>query len=513
MILVISVFIAGLCSLIYELLIATTASYFEGDSITQFSVTIGLYMAFMGVGSFISRFFTKKLIIKFISVELLLSLLGGISIPSLYLIFAHSEAFYFYKIVFTSLIAILIGLEIPLLLRLMKKYYPLKENISNILSLDYLGAVTATLLFPFLLFPFLGTFKTSLFFGLVNIGLVFLNLFIFYSEIQKINEKIFSKLFIASIATTLLLVTGILSANFLIRSWTGEFYQDKVIYMKRSPYQSIVLTKYKNDLRMYLNGNLQLSSIDEYRYHESLVHIPMELLKKRSKILVLGGGDGLVVRELLKYPEVETIHLVDLDDKVIQLARENHHLLRLNQDSLNSHKVKVHIQDAFNFLRYSLKYKERGGQKNHQKFDLIIADLPDPSHISLAKLYTYEFYKLVQKNLRLGGIFVTQATSPFHARNAFWCIRQAISQAGFQTYPYHLNVPSFAEWGFIMASSEKQGLDVNSLKITKNTKFLDNQIAQSLFVFSKDIQGSCSDTSSLENPVVLTHYLKEWWYE
>ena len=510
-ILIVSVFIAGLCSLIYELLIATTASYFEGDSITQFSITIGLYMAFMGVGSFISRFLQKKLIIKFLSIELLLSFLGGVSIPVLYLIFAYSEAFYFYKIIFTGMIAILIGLEIPLLVRLMKKHYTLKTNISNILSLDYLGALVATLLFPFLLFPFLGTFKTSLLFGLMNMGLVLMNLIVFSGEIKKINPKIFSKLALASIVVTACLVTTLASSNFLIRSWTGELYSDRIIYMKRSPYQNIILTKYKNDIRMYLNGGLQLSSIDEYRYHESLVHIPMELLKKKDNILVLGGGDGMAVREILKYPTVKSIHLVDLDEKVIELARKNDYLRDLNQNSLSSNKVKVYTEDAFTFLR-NLNPKENILNKDHKKFDLIIADLPDPSHISLAKLYTYEFYRLVKKNLHKEGIFVTQATSPFHAKSAFWCIQKTIFQAGFETYPYHLNIPSFAEWGFIIGSLN-QSLKISSLQITKETKFLDDQVAKSLFIFSKDIKGNCKGISSLEKPVILTHYLKEWLYE
>ncbi len=460
-------------------------------------------MAFMGVGSFVSRFFNKNLIITFLNAELLLSFLGGISVPILYLVFAYTEAFYLYKFIFTSLIALLVGLEIPFLLRLMKGYYPIKTNISNILSLDYLGALIATLLFPLLLFPLLGTFKTSLIFGLINIGLVFLNIFIFRFEMSKISKSLFSRFFIASMFVTTILITGIFSANLLIYSWGSEFYRDRIIYMKRSPYQKIVLTKYKNDTRMYLNGNLQFSSIDEYRYHESLVHIPMELLQEKSYILILGGGDGLAIRELLKYPQVKSIDLVELDKEVVKLAHKNHHLVKLNRNSLNSDKVRFHTQDAFTFLRYT-----KGNRKN---FNLIIADLPDPSQISLAKLYTYEFYKLVQKRLHSGGVFVTQATSPFHARSSFWCIRHAISQSGFKTYPYHLNVPSFAEWGFIMASDKE--LPIHSIEIKQETRFLDNKVARSLFVFSKDIQGTCDDVNSLENPVVLTHYLKEWWYD
>ena len=119
-ILLFSIFVAGLCSIIYELLIATTGAYFLGDSITQFSLTIGVYMAAMGVGSYFSRFVPDKpLLVYFIGFELLLALLGGLSVPLLYFAYAYGLPLQVISVLLTTLIGILIGLEIPLLSRLM----------------------------------------------------------------------------------------------------------------------------------------------------------------------------------------------------------------------------------------------------------------------------------------------------------------------------------------------------------------------------------------------------------
>ncbi len=495
-ILIISVFIAGLCSIIYELLISTASSYFLGNTVKQFSITIGLYMAAMGLGSYLSRMVKHDLLSKFIGIEILLGFLGGISIPSLYFIYAYTDIYYPYMIFLILAIGILIGMEIPFLTRLMEKYYTLNVNISNVLSVDYVGALIATLLFPFILLPFFGTFKSSLFFGIINMGIGYLNLWCFSNEFNPQKKKYFLTI---STIICLFLVGTLLTSRLLMHTWSNSLYEDRIIFTRQTTYQKIVITKNKDDIRLFIDGNLQFSSIDEYRYHESLVHIPMGLAPAKNTVLLLGGGDGLAARELLKYPEIKKIIIVDIDPEITKISREINYIKNLNTGSLNDKRVEIINDDAMTFLENS---------KN--LYDIIISDLPDPNNHSLARLYSLEFYKLIKSRLARAGIFVTQATSPFFSNNAFWCIYNTIDKLNFKHIkPYHAYVPSFGDWGFIIASRVKLNDDI---KINVKTRYLDNEIIKHLFIFEKDLTKKISDHSTMDKPVVLDYYLNDWKY-
>ncbi|MDN5849483.1 MAG: polyamine aminopropyltransferase, partial [Nitrococcus sp.] len=390
------------------------------------------------------------------------------------------------------------GLEVPLLTRIMERHYALKVNLSNVLSMDYLGALLATLAFPFLLLPFLGVFRSAVLAGLVNMSVGFLNLWYFADRLPLRRRRV---LWGATIAVTLVLGTTLALARGLLFAWSNDIYGDRVLLREQTPYQNIVLTRYQHDLRLYLNGNLQFSSLDEYRYHEALVHIPAGLVTGAMDVLVLGGGDGLAVRELLKYNRVRHITLVDLDPAMLRLARNNPHLLRLNQDALGASRVRLVSEDAFVFLRSS----------NH-RYDLIIADLPDPNTVSLARLYSREFYRLVRYHLSPGGVFVTQATSPFYATAAFWTIASTLQAAGFQAVrPYHAYVPSFGDWGFVMATDRP--LRAEALQVDVPTRFLREGFTESLFRFGADTLAERTHTvSTIDSPTVLTQYLAGWQY-
>lgn len=495
--LIYAAFIAGLCSIIYELLIATTASYFLGDSVKYFSLTIGIYMAAMGVGSFVSKYIDKNLVTKFVIAELMLGFFGGISIPLLYFAYAYTDAFLIFYLGLTIIIGFLIGLEIPFLTRLMQNYNQLKFNIANILSFDYLGALIATVSFPFILLPFFGVYQSSLIFGLVNMSIGFSVLWVFSSEIGK-SAIILKK---ATLILTVIIISLIAFSKSMLSHWDNALYQDRIIFTEQSRYQKIVLTKHRADIRLFLDGNLQFSSLDEHRYHESLIHVPISVHEKPIKrVLLLGAGDGLAVRELLKYPAIEEIILVDLDETIIKLAKENDYLREINQDSLYSDKVNIVISDAFRYLK-----------SNEKLFDFIISDLPDPNNNSLARLYSKQFYQLLRNNLSENGVFVAQSTSPYFATDAFWSINKTIKAGGFDNvYPYHAQIPSFGDWGFVMASSAAK--NINNPSISVETKFLDKSNFASLFVFEKDIQSENIEINQLDKPTLLNYYLKGWRY-
>ncbi|HEV7321413.1 MAG TPA: polyamine aminopropyltransferase [Ensifer sp.] len=493
--LVFCAFISGLCSIIYELLIATTASYFLGDSVKFFSLTIGIYMASMGVGTYLSKYIEKDILVRFVQIELALAFLGGVSIPVLYFSYAWTSFFIHFYLFFTVVIGVLIGLEIPFLTRLMERYSQLKVNIANILSFDYFGALIATISFPFFLLPFFGVYQSSLLFGFANMSIGFAILKVFADEIGERSRPLMR---LTLILTALLVALIALSHTFLDR-WDQSLYEDRIIYSEQSRYQRIVATRDRDDLRLYLDGNLQFSSIDEYRYHEALVHIPLSLSPRpATRVLLLGAGDGLAARELLKYPGIKEIVLVDLDPAMIQLASTNPQILALNGGALQSEKVKVVLADAFGFL-----------QDNRQPFDYIVADLPDPNNSGLARLYSKQFYRLVRNNLVPGGLFVTQATSPYFAPKAFASIARTVEAAGFgNLYPYHANVPSFGDWGFVLASDTP--LDTSRVALGVSTRYLDQANVAKHFLFEKDIVASGVEINTLDRPVLLDYYLAGW---
>ena len=495
--LIYAAFIAGLCSIIYELLIATTVSYFMGDSVKFFSLTIGLYMAAMGLGSYISKFITDKLLQRFVIAEVLLGIIGGVSVPLLYFTYTTTALFYPTYVVLTLCIGFLIGLEIPFLTRLMENYQTLKSNIANILSFDYLGALIATIVFPFFLLPVMGIYQSSLLFGLINMSIAAVVLYTHRTLLGKVGKKL---QFLTAFMSLVILVMLVFSSQAL-KHWDQMLYNGRIVHSEQTPYQKITLTKSKDDLRLYLNGVLQFSSVDEYRYHESLVMVPMTYANKIiERVLVLGAGDGLAVRELLKYPEIKQIVLVDLDSRMTELAMNNAHLTDINLASLADKKVQIVIDDAFVFLK-----------KNNQPFDLIINDLPDPNTIALSRLYSKQYYQLARENLMYDGLMVTQATSPFFVRPAFWSIVKTIEAAGFNsTYPYHTNVPSFGDWGFVLSAI--QPIKLTPKRSLKDSLFLTQESLLSMFIFEKDLQILDVDVNQIDKPVVLDYYLNSWRY-
>ncbi|MBS1636944.1 MAG: polyamine aminopropyltransferase [Bacteroidetes bacterium] len=486
-----SAFVVATCGLIYELIAGTLASYLLGDSVTQFSTIIGVYLFSMGIGSFLSKNFNKNLLGWFIQIELLVGIVGGFSSVLLFVCFEYVESFRIILYFMISLTGILVGLEIPLLLRILKDQMEFKDLVSKIFTVDYIGALLASIIFPLILVPYLGLVKTSLFFGILNV-LVALWLILKL----KSGKGYFNLLLMEALLILVVLAIGMIYAEGWVNSSEQAFYHDKVIYAKSSPYQRIVLTKNKDVIKLHLNGNLQFSSADEYRYHEALVHPGMSLLTKPENILVLGGGDGLAVRELLKYPEVKHIKLIDLDAQVTHLFKTHSLLTPLNQNSLSSPKLDVLNADAYTWLRNS-----------DEKFDFVCVDFPDPSNFSIGKLYSAAFYKELKRVLKPNAVIVVQSTSPLVARKTFWCVNHTLQYNGFYTKPYHVYVPSFGEWGYVMASPAPL---IESYDLKVPCRFLDSSALRTGFVFPKDMDSIATDVNKLNNQV-LVHYFEEEW--
>src|ERR1700692_3065008 len=332
-ILVISVFFVASCGLAYELIAGALSSYLLGDSVLQFSTVIGCYLFAMGVGAHLSRYVRDQdVLARFVAVALEVGLIGGVSAALLFLAFAWLAAPFralLYVIVF--LIGALVGMEIPLVMRaLHARQTEFAELVSRVLTFDYLGALAVALLFPMVVAPHLGLTRTGFLFGMLNIAVALWTIHTFGAAVDHARRRA-----LRAAVIFVILGAGFIAADRLV-SW-GErgMYGDEIVQALTTPYQRLVLTRWKDDLRLYINGNLQFSSRDEYRYHEALVHPALQALPWARSVLVLGGGDGLARREILRYPNIKSVTLVDLDPAMTDAFTTRPELARLNGGSFS----------------------------------------------------------------------------------------------------------------------------------------------------------------------------------
>ena len=493
-----NVFVIATCGLIYELLAGTLSSYVLGDSVTQFSIIIGIYLFAMGVGSWLSRFVEKNLAERFVEVELSVAVVGGFSAPLLFLSFAHLSYFslVLYGVVF--MIGVLVGLEIPLLMRILKDELDFKDLVSRVLAFDYVGALVASLLFPIFFVPRLGLARTSLLFGIFNAGIAIWGTWLLLPLI-KANVTV---LRVKGSVIIVLLAIAFIKADKLTSMAEDALFMDNIIFARSSPYQRIVVTKGKTGYALFLNGNLQFNSFDEYRYHEALVHPAFAAYRGTPKrVLVLGGGDGLALREIEKYQSVEFIQIVDLDPEMTKISYSVPALGELNRHSFDDPRVHLTNGDAFVWL----------DQTQTEPFDIAIVDFPDPNNFALGKLYTTRFYNLLKSKLKPDSAVVIQTTSPLVARTSFWCIVKTLEAVGFSVRPYQTTVPSFGIWGYALAKLEPfdqpmkppPGIELHFLN--------DNSFA-SMFDFSSDTSRPDEDieVNRLDNQALVRYYEAEW---
>lgn len=496
--------IVSICGIIFEVLFGALGSYILGDGVKQYTLVISLFLTGMGIGASLSEKVMKNLIITFVWIEFGVAIIGGFSSFTMFGITAFApagtDAFYLYFI--TLLVGGLTGVELPILIRKANEIgVSLNKSTARVLFSDYAGGLIGGLLFVFLLRPQFGMVKSAFLVGCINLTVALIVLWLFRKEIRHFMVHA-----VIGLSIGILLIIGLFFGEAMAFSFEQKLYQDPIMHMEESSYQKITLTQDGEDVRLYLNGSLQFSSTDEYRYHEVLVHPTMAYAEDPKNILILGGGDGIAAKEVLKYDEVKNITLVDLDPAVVALANTNRHLLELNEGSLKNEKVDVKNGDAFQFL-----------ESTNEWFDVIIVDLPDPNNESLNKLYTKEFYSLVRNHLTPGGAAMIQATSPVFATEVYWTISETIASTGLFTGNLHVDVPSFGNWGFVMASREV--IDLNEINISVPTRFLTDDIIPGLTIFGKDedkqIANDNGDPVALKpntliDPHLIQIYEKAW---
>ena len=497
-------FACAACGLVYELALITLGSHLIGNTIHQTSVVLSVMVFCMGVGSLLAKRLRHWPLAAFTVIEAALALVGGFSVLALYAAFAWLDLYQPALVVVAAAVGTLIGAEIPVLVTLVHQAradHP-GDVAADLFAADYVGALVGGLAFPFVLLPVFGQIQGALVVGGVNVAAA--------AVVGVLGGRALPARLRWAGGGTLagvlaVLVVALLLAGRFEVSARQALYDDPIVAAHRSGYQDIVVTESVSiggqpDVRLFLNGDLQFSSVDEYRYHEALVHPAMAGPHRR--VLVLGGGDGLALREVLRYPDVDQVTLVELDPAVLRLGREDHRLARLNQRSLADPRVGVVTADAFAWVRAA-----------PDRFDVVIADFPDPEDAPTARLYSVEFYgMLAERALAPGGRLVVQGGSPYFAPDAFWGIEATVRAAGLATRPYHADVPSFGNWGFVLAGSPAGGPPALRLPdpVPEPLRYLSGDVLRAAEAFPPDRGPRPVEPSTLNRPTILDYQRRGW---
>jgi len=506
------------CGLIYEYLLSHYSARILGSVETVIYAIIGIMIVSMGLGAFAAKF-VKDAFQGFVTLELVVAFIGcsatlfiasviGFSqtLPQLladtYLIPSDMmprggllEQLNWLSLqlpyIFAFILGFLIGMEIPLIARIRETVYGqhLAHNAGTIYGADYIGAGVGAAIWVLFMLK-IEISQAAALTATLNLVAGFVFLLRFKKYLHNIKW-----LLLGHGLLTLLVIAVFQYGGSWQKQMQNMLYLDKVVYQTQTPYQNLVFTErhlgggLEPIFNFYINGRLQFSSLDENIYHDFLVHPAMQSSNRHDNILIIGGGDGLALREVLKWSP-QAVTLVDLDPNLVALFKAPEEALpprlankvaRLTQDSFNDPRVTVINDDAFIAIDRLLQ--------NREQFDSIIVDLPDPSHPDLNKLYSVNFYYRLNHLLNPDGVMVVQSTSPFHAQNAFISVGKTVQEANFKSVEqYHQNIPSFGEWGWTIAT--KQGASVSERlahmsEIAVPTSWLTAPLLKGAFSFNK----------------------------
>lgn len=481
-----------------ELLLGTLASYLVGNQALAYGVAVGGFLAAMGLGAYLSRFVAPqgssqvkfaRLLANLLKVELAIAPLTALLPMVLFALFVAEGPLWLGLALATLILGTLAGMEVPLLTRLVELDRGVREALAGVLALDYVGALAGSLLFPALLLPLVGVFPSAALIGALPAWMVFALSRVFPG--LRLWRRLGLALGIGLFAFAPLALP-------LSNRLENTLYGAPVVWRQQSAQQRIVLTRLGPDVRLFLNGDLQLSTLDEYRYHEPLVHPVMGASGEPRRVLVLGAGDGMALREILKWPQVQQVLLIELDPTIVRLAREYPALVRANQNAFADPRVTVRYGDAFRLL-----------PELRDRFDVIIADFPDPDQAAIAKLYSQGFYQQIRAHLSPNGAFVTQASSPFFAPKVMACIRETLRAAGLTPRPYVSDVPSFGPWGFVLGS--RSPVQPETLSLPEPMRYLTPELLPQLFALPADVTVAPVQANRLGRPIIVQYQADPRW--
>ncbi|MEH6575545.1 MAG: polyamine aminopropyltransferase [Amphritea sp.] len=531
------------CGLIYEYLLAHYAGRVLGAVESTIYSMIGIMIVAMGVGAFLAKWVTDAFS-TFIWLEISIALLGGSAIllmsgataiaytvPSwlgnlygldpqlapdggvVHLLQQVSRTLPFFA---GFILGLMIGMEIPLIARIRETLYGhrLLHNTGTIYGADYIGAGIGAAIWVIVCLNMPIVYAAVATAGInAVVGVVFL-----YRYRRQVSRP--KRLWTAHILVVGLLAVLFANGVIWMENLSYSLFKDEVVYSKSTKYQQLTLTQriigkgLPTVTSLYINGHLQFSSSDESIYHSFLTYPALLSSARQEKILIIGAGDGLAVRDVLRW-QPKQVTLIDLDPQIIELfsgkdsnAPESisETLLQLNQSAFLDPRVSVITGDAF------IEVESLVSQQRY--FDTIIVDLPDPSHPDLNKLYSDFFYSRLKELLNGDGVIAIQSTSPFHAKKAFISIGKTLSAAGYITEQYHANVPTFGEWGWTIGvkrglSASKRIAQISHLPVEDN--WISKAQIQAAFVFSPNFYNDSSIESNRLGSHRIYNYHRQAW--
>jgi spermidine synthase len=507
------------CALVYELALVALGGVLIGSSITQTSLVISLFVFALGLGALAAKPLLGRPLPAFVVVETGVAVVGGFSVLACYAAFAYTGVYTPAVVVVSLLCGALVGAELPLLMELLQRIrrQAAARAMADLTAADYVGALLGGLSFPFVLLPLLGQLRGALAAGLVNLACAALIVLVVFGPSLTRRARAGAVAVLA--AGTIAVGGGLAYADRFEVSARQQLYDDPIVLSERTPYQEIDITESltlggAKDVRLFLNGDLQLSSRDEYRYHESLVHPALGAWSAAHadaagprRVLVLGGGDGMAVREVLRRPGVAHVRLVDLDPEMTRLAREDPRLREMNRGSLRDRRVTVTNADAFGWVR-------RLSGPDARSYDVVIVDFPDPDDLGLARLYTAEIYGMIRtRALAPGGVMAVQSGSPYFAPDAFWSVGATLRLAGWRGRPYHVDVPTFGDWGFWLATPAAAGRGAPPLTLAgapRDLRFLSADVLRAAAAFPPDRGPREVRATTLDRPAILDYTRRGW---
>lgn len=540
-------FSTGASGLVNEYVLATITTYILGNSIEQFSIVIASMMFMMGVAGLVqNKMSDENLIYKFMTLEVIMAIIGGFAPLAIYGAYGYLEDhFLFVHYFFVLAVGFLIGFEIPLVMRIIdQNKIKLKTNLAIVYAMDYIGAFIGAIIWVKYLLKHFPLTEISFIVAGFNFAVALVTVLYF------IHTKVIKHRFISIVVVTItaiILLLGFYNNRDISDLFEQRFYEDPIVHKETSKYQHLVITENKStgDVRLYINGNTQFSSLDENRYHDFLVHPVMSLASDAKNVLVLGGGDGLALREVLKYKNIESITLVDLDPVMIKLASQNRHMKKLNKDAFNDARIKIQEPAGMKAVNVKGVYLNDGELDNkgdlksewvasinvynldadqfinglkHQQWDAVIIDFPDPSSVELSKLYSKQFYRKLKRYLSPNAFIAIQSTSPYHAKEAFLTIGNTLNAAGYSTLPYRQNIPSFGDWGYFLAwTSSSTPTTVKSTlaeiqDFSVETDFITPDLMMASFAFGKgELSSEHNCVNTIMHPCLVTQYNDYSW--
>ncbi len=429
-------FVCAACGLVYELELVALGSYLIGDSVTQTSVVLSVMVFAMGLGSLLAKRFARRPATAFALVECALALVGGLSVLTLYACWAWLGGYQAAIVGLTGVIGVLIGAEIPLLMTLIQRIR--REDagraVADLFAADYVGALVGGLAFPFLILPAFGQATGALVTGAVNaVAGAAVVLWLFRDEPAP---RLRALLWTGCGLVLVVLTAAAAFSGAIERAARHALYGAQIRFAAQTRYQEIVLTGPADGrapdapLRLYLDGRRAVCGPDEYRGSEALVH-PAMAAGPDARVLLLGGGDGLALREVLRHSGVRSVRLVELDPALTALARNDPALAALGGHSLDDPRVAVTHADALEWLRD--RAVGGAGDPADGPFDVVISGLPAPPEAGTVKYQSEEFYGLATRVLAPGGRIAVRAGA---AESGLWPVEAGLRAAGLQTLPY-----------------------------------------------------------------------------